>query len=186
PHILDALDELSKYPLPQNVRFDVEDIVNRYGKLRLVRGGDERLVLQSDEPWLLEEISRLKAVEPCIDAPIDGRSLAVKPGVRGALKQALIKAGFPVEDLAGYVDGAPLAIRVRADTTAGRPFLLRHYQEEAVRLFHADGANPGGPGVVVLPCGAGKTIVGLGVMAKLQTQTLIFTANVSALRHWRV
>jgi DNA excision repair protein ERCC-3 len=185
PHILDALDELSKYPLPQNVRFDVEDIVTRYGKLRLVRGADERLVLQSDEPWLLEEISRLNAVEACLDAPIDARSLSVKPGVRGALKQALIKAGFPVEDLAGYVDGAPLAISVRRDTLAGRPFLLRHYQEEAVRLFHADGSNHGGSGVVVLPCGAGKTIVGLGVMAKLQTQTLILTANVSALRQWR-
>jgi DNA excision repair protein ERCC-3 len=184
-HILSALDELSKYPLPQNVRFDVEDIVSRYGKLRLVRGADERLVLQSDEPWLLEEISRLKAVEPCFDASIDARSLAVKPGVRGALKQALIKAGFPVEDLAGYVDGAPLAIRLRHDTIAGRSFLLRHYQEEAVRLFHADGSNRGGSGVIVLPCGAGKTIVGLGVMAKLQTQTLILTANVSALRQWR-
>ena len=73
--ILSALDELSKYPLPQNVRFDVEDIVSRYGKLRLVRGADERLVLQSDEPWLLEEISRLKAVEPCFDASIDARNL---------------------------------------------------------------------------------------------------------------
>lgn len=184
-HILTALDELSKYPVPQNVRFDVEDIVSRYGKLRLVRGTDDRLVLESDEAWLLEEISRLKAVAPCLDAPIDARSLAVKPGVRGTLKQALIKAGFPVEDLAGYVDGAPLAIKLRNDTIAGRPFLLRHYQEEAVRLFHADGSNRGGSGVIVLPCGAGKTIVGLGVMAKLQTQTLILTANVSALRQWR-
>ncbi len=184
-HILTALDELSKYPVPQNVRFDVEDIVGRYGKLRLVRGADDRLVLESDEAWLLEEISRLKAVEPCLDAPIDARSLAVKPGVRGTLKQALIKAGFPVEDLAGYVDGAPLTIELRNDTIAGRPFLLRHYQEEAVRLFHADGSNRGGSGVIVLPCGAGKTIVGLGVMAKLQTQTLILTANVSALRQWR-
>jgi DNA excision repair protein ERCC-3 len=183
--ILAALDSLSKYPVPQNVRFDVEDIVGRYGKLRLVRGEDDRLVLQSDEEWLLEEISRLKAVEPCLDERIDPRSLAIKAGVRGALKQALIKAGFPVEDLAGYVEGAPLRIGLRTDTASGRPFLLRHYQEEAVRLFHADGSNRGGSGVIVLPCGAGKTIVGLGVMGKLQTQTLILTANVSALRQWR-
>ena len=183
--ILAALDSLSKYPVPQNVRFDVEDIVGRYGKLRLVRGEDDRLVLQSDEEWLLEEISRLKAVEPCLDERIDARSLAIKDGVRGALKQALIKAGFPVEDLAGYVEGAPLSIGLRTDTASGRPFLLRHYQEEAVRLFHADGSNRGGSGVIVLPCGAGKTIVGLGVMGKLQTQTLILTANVSALRQWR-
>ena len=183
--ILAALDSLSKYPVPQNVRFDVEDIVGRYGKLRLVRGEDDRLVLQSDEEWLLEEIPRLKAVEPCLDERIDQRSLAIKAGVRGALKQALIKAGFPVEDLAGYVEGAPLSIGLRTDTASGRPFLLRHYQEEAVRLFHADGSNRGGSGVIVLPCGAGKTIVGLGVMGKLQTQTLILTANVSALRQWR-
>ena len=183
--IIAALDELSKYPVPQNVRFDVEDIVGRYGKLRLVRGPDDRLVLSSDEEWLLDEVSRLKGVEPSVEERIDAHALAVKPGVRGALKQALIKAGFPVEDLAGYVDGAPLAIGLRAEAASKRPFTLRHYQEEAIRLFHADGSNRGGSGVIVLPCGAGKTIVGLGVMAKLETQTLILTANVSALRQWR-
>src|SRR5437588_968992 len=180
--IVAALDRLSKYPVPQNARFDVEDIVGRYGKLRLVRGEDDRLILQSSEEWLLEEISRIKGVEPCLDERIDPRSLAVKAGVRGALKQSLIKAGFPVEDLAGYVEGAPLSIGLRTDTASGRPFLLRHYQEEAVRLFHADGSNRGGPGVIVLPCAAGTTIVGLGVMGKRQTQTLILTANVRALR----
>jgi DNA excision repair protein ERCC-3 len=183
--ILAALDELSKYPVPQNVRFDVEDIVGRYGKLRLVRGDSEGLVLKADEEFLLDEIARLPAVAPCVEARLDARSLAVKPGVRGALKQALIKAGFPVEDLAGYVDGAPLPLGLRAVTGGGRPFTLRHYQQEAVRLFYADGSNRGGSGVIVLPCGAGKTIVGLGVMAKLATQTLILTANVSALRQWR-
>ena len=183
--VLEALDELSKYPVPQNVRFDVEDIVGRDGKLRLVRGDSDRLVLQADEDDLLEEIARLAAVGPCIETRLDARSLAVKPGVRGALKQALIKAGFPVEDLAGYVDGAPLGIGLRGVAGEGRPFSLRHYQEEAVRLFYAEGSNRGGSGVIVLPCGAGKTIVGLGVMSKLSTQTLILTANVSALRQWR-
>jgi DNA excision repair protein ERCC-3 len=183
--IVAALDELSKYPVPQNVRFDVEDIVGRYGKLRLVRGEAGELVLKADEDYLLDEIARLQAVAPCIEARLDARSLAVKPGVRGALKQSLIKAGFPVEDLAGYVDGAPLALALRTATRGGGPFALRHYQEEAVRLFHAEGSNRGGSGVIVLPCGAGKTIVGLGVMAKLRTQTLILTANVSALRQWR-
>jgi DNA excision repair protein ERCC-3 len=183
--ILSALDDLSKYPIPQNVRFDVEDTVGRYGKLRLVRGEGDGLVLETDEEWLLEEIARLKAVEPCLEGRLDARSAAVRPGVRGALKQALIKAGFPVEDLAGYVEGAPLAIALRAETLGGRPFSLRRYQEEAERLFYADGSNRGGSGVIVLPCGAGKTIVGLGVMAKLRTQTLILTANVSALRQWR-
>jgi DNA excision repair protein ERCC-3 len=183
--IVAALDELSKYPVPQNVRFDIEDVVGRYGKLRLLRGEADELVLKADEDYLLDEIARLPAVAACVEARLDERSLAVKPGVRGALKQSLIKAGFPVEDLAGYVDGAPLALSLRAASRAGRPFTLRHYQDEAVRLFYAEGSNRGGSGVVVLPCGAGKTIVGLGVMAKLRTQTLILTANVSALRQWR-
>jgi DNA excision repair protein ERCC-3 len=142
-------------------------------------------VLQSDDELLLREISGLKDVAPSLDGPIDAHTLAVKPLVRGALKQALIKAGFPVEDLAGYVEGAPLAIALRSEALSGRPFDLRAYQQEAVRLFHADGTNRGGSGVIVLPCGAGKTIVGLGAMARLQTQTLILTANVSALRQWR-
>ena len=183
--ILSALDGLSKYPVPQNVRFDVEDVVGRYGKLRLVRSDGDRLILQSDDEWLLEEISRVKAVEPCLEARIDARSAAVRPGVRGALKQALIKAGFPVEDLAGYVEGAPLPMALREQTGDGRAFTVREYQQQAVRAFHLDGSNRGGSGVIVLPCGAGKTIVGLGVMAQLQTQTLILTANVSALRQWR-
>jgi len=183
--IVGALDSLSKYPVPQNVRFEIEDVVGRYGKLRLVKSDGELLLLQTDEEWLLDEVSRLKAVEPCIDSRPDARTLAIRPGVRGALKQALIKAGFPVEDLAGYVDGAPLAIRLRDETLGGRRFELRAYQDEAVRLFHADGSNRGGSGVIVLPCGAGKTIVGLGAMAKVGTHTLILTANVSALRQWR-
>jgi DNA excision repair protein ERCC-3 len=183
--ILATLDELSKYPTPQNVRFDIEDIVGRYGKLRLTHGTDGTLVLSSNDEALIAEVTHLRGVEPCVAGTIDGRSLAIKTGVRGALKQALIKAGFPVEDLAGYVDGAPLDVELREHTLGGLDFALRRYQEEAVRLFHADGSNRGGSGVIVLPCGAGKTMVGLGVMARLKTHTLILTANVSALRQWR-
>ena len=186
--ILAALDSFSRYPTPQNVRFDVEDIVGRYGKLQLVREG-EGLRLRSEDPLLLAEIGRLKAVETCLEEPFDpsaaDRGLAIRAGVRGALKQALIRAGFPVEDLAGYAEGAPLALSLRERTLGGEPFALRHYQREAVELFHANGSNRGGSGVVVLPCGAGKTMVGIGVVEKLQTQTLILTANVSALRQWR-
>lgn len=183
--ILASLEALSKYPTPQNVRFDVEDIVGRYGKLRLTPGEGTGLVLSSDDEALVAEVAQLRTVESCLAGRIDDRSLAVKPGVRGALKQALIKAGFPVEDLAGYVDGAPLAVELRTRTRGDQDFALRGYQAEAVRLFHADGTNRGGSGVIVLPCGAGKTMVGLGVMARLQTHTLILTANVSALRQWR-
>jgi DNA excision repair protein ERCC-3 len=183
--ILRTLEELSKYPIPQNVRFDVEDIVGRYGKLKLAREEDGRLVLSSDDPALVAEITRVRAVEPCIEGAIDAHRIAVRANARGALKQALLKAGFPVEDLAGYVDGAPLAVALRDQTLEGEPFGLRRYQTEAVRMFHADGSSRGGSGVIVLPCGAGKTIVGIATVGLLQTHTLILTANVSALRQWR-
>ena len=183
--ILASLDDLARYPVPQNVRFDVEDIIGRYGKLRLVREDDGRLVLTTDDEALLAEIATVRDVDPCLDERLDSRRLAIRPGVRGALKQALIKAGFPVEDLAGYVDGAPLAVSLRGETTRGLPFALRGYQAEAVRLFYAEGSSRGGSGVVVLPCGAGKTMVGLGAMARVGMHTLILTANVSALRQWR-
>ena len=183
--ILATLDGLSRYPVPQNVRFDIEDIVGRYGKLRLERTGDGALVLTTDDEALLAEVMRLKSVEPCIESALDSRRLAVRSGVRGALKQALIKAGFPVEDLAGYVDGAALAVGLRERTLGELPFHLRAYQEEAVRLFHAEGSSRGGSGVIVLPCGAGKTMVGLGAIVRLRTHTLILIANVSALRQWR-
>jgi DNA excision repair protein ERCC-3 len=183
--ILETLDRLSRYPVPQNVRFDVADIVGRYGVLRLEPREDGGLALASDDEELLAEVCRLRHVAECLETPIDARRVAVRDGVRGALKQALVKAGFPVEDLAGYVDGAPLEIALRETTRRGEPFRLRAYQEEAVRLFHADGSSRGGSGVIVLPCGAGKTIVGLAAMARLRTHTLILTANVTALRQWR-
>ncbi|MGH7856167.1 MAG: helicase-associated domain-containing protein, partial [Candidatus Binatia bacterium] len=129
--ILATLDRLSRYPTPQNVRFDIEDIVGRYGKLRLLPGDDGGLRLAADDEVLLAEIARLKGVEPCLAGVVDARTLAVRPGVRGALKQALIQAGFPVEDLAGYVDGAPLALGLRDETLQGLPFRLRAYQDEA-------------------------------------------------------
>jgi DNA excision repair protein ERCC-3 len=183
--ILDTLERFSKYPLPQNVRFDVEDMVGRYGKLRLSRDDAGRLVLDADDATLIAEIARLKGVEPCVEGSLGDRALVIRSGSRGALKQALVKAGYPAEDLAGYVEGAPLAVSLRESTLDGSPFGLRRYQDEAIRSFHADGSSRGGSGVVVLPCGAGKTIVGLGTMARVGTHTLILTANVSALRQWR-
>jgi len=104
--------------------------------------------------------------------------------MRGHVKQALVKIGFPVEDLAGYVDGEHLIIRLCANTSAGHPFSVRAYQREAVEVFYAGGARRGGSGCIVLPCGAGKTIVGMAVMDALQTSTLILSPNTVAVRQW--
>ena len=184
-HLIESLERLSRYSLPQNVCFDIVEITGRYGKLRLETATDGSLRLVSSDPALLAEISRLEVMIQLVERAIDNVTLVIHPGVRGTLKQSLLRAGFPVEDLAGYVEGPPLDVTIRPLTLSGRDFDLRGYQRRAVELFHAGGTVRGGQGVVVLPCGAGKTIVGLAAMAELRTHTLILTANVSALRQWR-
>ncbi len=108
----------------------------------------------------------------------------IDPEARGRIKQALIKIGFPAEDLAGYTEGEPLPLRFREQTLAGEPFAVRAYQRDAVDAFHAAGGPRGGSGVIVLPCGAGKTIVGMAAMSRLQTSTLILATNTTAVRQW--
>ncbi|HLH23222.1 MAG TPA: DNA repair helicase XPB [Chloroflexota bacterium] len=181
--IVDALERLGKYPLPPNVRTDVLEYVARYGRVKLVRA-DDGLRLVSDDPALLVEIAHHKRLAPLIRGQADG-ALLVDAAQRGHVKQALLQFGYPAEDLAGYVDGAPLAVRLRARRVAdAAPLRLRPYQEEAVAVFHAGGSARGGSGVIVLPCGAGKTIVGLGIMAALECNTLILTPSIVAARQW--
>jgi DNA excision repair protein ERCC-3 len=115
----------------------------------------------------------------------DGRSrFRIAAADRGRLKQALVKAGFPAEDIAGYTPGEPLAVNLRAMTVAGLPFALRDYQHDAADAFHAAGGERGGSGVVVLPCGAGKTIVGMACMQRVAASTLILTTSTTAVRQW--
>lgn len=181
--VLAALVEYGKYPLPDSVRRDVCEQMARYGKLRLVSDGD-RLLLASDDAHLISELTHQKAVQPYIVQRMAPTALAVDPRRRGQIKQALVRLGYPAEDLAGYVSGAPLNINLVDVTRAGRPFALRPYQVQAVEAFHAGGALSGGSGVIVLPCGAGKTAVGLAAMARLGCQTLILATNITAVRQW--
>jgi DNA excision repair protein ERCC-3 len=181
--IVDALERFGKYPLPPNVRTDVVEYVARYGRVKLVRA-DDGLRLVSDDPALLVEIAYHRKLAPLIRGQADG-ALLIDAAQRGHVKQALLQFGYPAEDLAGYVDGAPLAIRLRARTAADdAPLRLRAYQQEAVAVFYAAGSARGGSGVIVLPCGAGKTIVGLGIMAELECNTLILTPSIVAARQW--
>ena len=181
--IVDALERFGKYPLPPNVRTDVIEYVSRYGRVKLVRA-DDGLRLVSDDPALLVEIAHHRKIAPLLRGEAEG-ALRVDPAQRGHLKQALLQFGYPAEDLAGYVDGAPLTIRLRERMAAtDEPLHLRAYQQEAVAIFHAGGSARGGSGVIVLPCGAGKTIVGLGIMAELECNTLILTPSIVAARQW--
>ena len=181
--VLDALERFSRYEVPELVRTEVVEYISRYGRLVLDML-DGRYVLRSDDARLLQMISVHKGVERYIEGFKDEHTALITPAARGYLKQALVKIGFPVEDLAGYTPGAPLAVALRSPTLGGRDFALRRYQQEAAEVFYAGGGVKGGSGVVVLPCGAGKTIVAIGAINQVKAHTLILTANVVAVRQW--
>ncbi len=181
--VIELLEQFSKYDLPANIRSDIYDYMNRYGRLKLLKH-DQRLVLSSPDAALITEIARHKRMEPYLVQQLDDHTLEVDPARRGHIKQALIHIGFPAEDLAGYTEGAPLSLELRDITASNRPFSLRAYQEASVGAFYLGGSPSGGCGVIVLPCGAGKTMVGIGVIATLQRSTLILTPNTVAVRQW--
>lgn len=182
--VIDTLNDLTKFELPQNVLTDIREYVARYGRMRLVRE-DDQLFLESDDEHAMAEIMANGKVRPFLRGSLENGRVEVLPDERGTLKHVLITIGFPVEDLAGYAEGTPLDIKIRDTTVKGLDFGLRDYQNESVDAFYAGGSERGGSGVVVLPCGAGKTIVAIGAMAKVGQQTLILTTNVTALRQWR-
>jgi DNA excision repair protein ERCC-3 len=181
--ILELLNTYSKYAIPSNVAVDIREYISRYGRLKLVREG-EALLLISDDVALLTEVMRNRRTQPFLLRQIDRRTLQVDASRRGHIKQALIHLGFPAEDLAGYTDGSPLPLQLLGETLGGKEFAPRAYQSSAAAAFYAGGAPSGGSGVVVLPCGAGKTIVGLATMADIQRATLILTPNTIAVRQW--
>jgi DNA excision repair protein ERCC-3 len=181
--VLALLDQFTKYDLPPNIVTDIREYIGRYGRLKLLRDG-QQLVLISEDVALITEVSRQKRMQPFIVEQRDANTLIVDPARRGHIKQALVAIGFPAEDLAGYTDGKGLAFAMRETVRSGEQFQLRPYQEDAVAAFHAGGGVSGGSGVVVLPCGAGKTVVGIGAMAAVQRSTLILTPNTVAVRQW--
>ena len=154
--IIGALEAFTKYDIPQNIIQDIRDYVARYGCLKLIKEGETALVLQSEDMALITEISNHKAVDPFLEGPLDKKRLLVKKGMRGRIKQALIKIGFPVEDLAGYVDGKPVDLELQQVTKNGKEWHMRQYQRDSIDVFYAAGTSRGGSGVLVLPCGAGK------------------------------
>jgi len=173
------LQRRCRYELPRNVLFTLRDLYSRFGKLVLTRQG-ERLLLESSDPVILQEARSNKRIGPfMLEAPSE-TSVFINSAYRGHLKREFIEIGFPVRDEAGYTAGTPFAFALKDGF-----FSLRDYQTAAVEAFYEGGADTGGSGTVVLPCGAGKTIVGMGVMSCYQCQTLILTTNIVALRQWR-
>ena len=173
--VVDTLLTHSRYPVPHALLVDVAETMARYGRLRLESDPVHGLVLHSTDRPALEEVLRSKRVRPLVGARIDGDSVVVHPSERGNLKQALVKLGWPAEDLAGYVDGEAHPIALVEDG-----WKLRPYQRDA-----AEGFWHGGSGVVVLPCGAGKTLVGAAAMARAGATTLVLVTNTVTARQWR-
>jgi DNA excision repair protein ERCC-3 len=173
--VVDVLLEHSRYPVPHALLVDVAETMSRYGRLQLLKHPAHGLVLHAADVPVLEEVLRSRKVKPLLGQRLDTTTVLVHPSERGALKQALLKLGWPAEDSAGYVDGEahPIALREQGWT-------LRPYQREAVEGFWH-----GGSGVVVLPCGAGKTIVGAAAMARASATTLILVTNTVSARQWR-
>ena len=173
--VIDTLIKYSRYAVPHSILVDVAETMSRYGRLRLEADPIHGLILVTTDTAVLEEVIRAKKIAPLLGVRIDSETIAVHPSQRGQIKQSLLRLGWPAEDFAGYVDGQAHEIELKQTDWKIRP-----YQELA-----AEGFWHGGSGVVVLPCGAGKTIVGAAAMAHAKATTLILVTNTVAARQWR-
>lgn len=196
--VIEFLLTYVKFPLPDNVCRDIKGYMGRYGLVKLMAYPPaitveeknkaavpgEFLYLYSQDIPTVMAIAGHKETKAIFSGRIDEHTLVIPAGKRGIIKQLLVKIGYPVEDLAGYVDGEILTVGLRNMDIAGREFSLRPYQQQAVDLFYDGGRETGGSGVLVLPCGAGKTIIGIGAMEKVGMNTLILTTSTSAVHQW--
>ncbi|MCU7823339.1 DNA repair helicase XPB [Kitasatospora sp. DSM 101779] len=173
--VVDALVSYSRYPVPHALLVDIADTMARYGRLQLQKHPVHGLVLSTTDRPVLEEVLRSKKIAPLVGARLDPDTVVVHPSERGQIKQVLLKLGWPAEDHAGYVDGEAHPIHLEEDG-----WQLRPYQKQAVEGFWH-----GGSGVVVLPCGAGKTLVGAAAMAEAKSTTLILVTNTVSARQWK-
>jgi DNA excision repair protein ERCC-3 len=172
------LAQFARYTIPTIVVQQIQEIAGRWGRLTL-RVIDETLQLQSSDPVLLRELLRHPEIQNVCGVPLGTQSVAVHPEQRGVLKQALVALGWPVDDQAGYTEGEQLVLQLRPTLT------IRDYQAQAVDAFYADGSFRGGSGVIVLPPGSGKTVVGIAVLARLQQSVLVLTTSRTSIEQWR-
>jgi DNA excision repair protein ERCC-3 len=188
--ILAALENFSRYPVPSGIAEGFSDTMARYGKIRLVadqgppgqEGQEEELFLTACDEAILAEIGAARPLQKYLQRA--GAGFRLRLTDRGSVKRELIKLGWPVKDEAPLIDGEPMEITLREENSSGQPFAPRDYQVEAARAVLGDGGPGTGYGVVVLPCGSGKTVVGMAFMALLKTNTLILTTNVAAVHQW--
>ncbi len=183
--VVTALSENSRFPVPPHVRTTIEELIGRYGKLRLEPGdSDYRLRLIVPDADIRAELRSRPAIASYIRGEDGEDTFLIDLVDRGSVKLELIRIGYPVDDRAPLIDGEAVEFSMRESTASGKPFHLRDYQREAARTFWGEGRPGAGYGTVVLPCGAGKTVVGMAAMDLLKTSTLILTTNVAAVHQW--
>ncbi len=184
--IVDGLRGWSKFDVPANVLTQVSDTLERYGLVKLLPHPSEpgqKLRLHFATAYIARLVTQEKTVKDLLVQ--EGRAeWSITAGRRGIFKQRMLQAGWPVEDLAGFLDGDPLSFALRSESLSGRPFVVRDYQEAAAQRWYQDGRPSGGHGVVVLPCGAGKTIVAIRAMSLVQQHTLVLATNAEAVNQW--
>lgn len=181
--IVERLNRWSRFPVPDNIVFSIKDTISKFGKLILKETeADGKLLLIIEDKYIKAEILARKTLEKYLLPSKDGFLINLVD--RGTIKQELLQLGYPVKDMAPLKEGAPLEVKLKEYTENGAPFEVRDYQKEAAETFCGDGGPGTGFGTIVLPCGAGKTIVGLKVMEILKTNTLILTTNVAAVHQW--
>ncbi len=178
--VLATLDRFAKFPVPGSVRTDIIETMSRYGRLVITRDAQGELELRSSDKPVIAEVARHRKVSELLLERTGEETFRIQPWARGQVKQELLKLGWPAEDLAGYAEGTPHEIELSTESPDGKVWAIRDYQTKAVEKFWQ-----GGSGVVVLPCGAGKTIVGAAAMATAKTNTLILVTNTVSARQWK-
>lgn len=181
--IISGIEKYSKYTVPKNVLDDIKNWYNQYGKLILEKHNEDLLILTSSDQFIFDKIINDKSLQTFWQTKQE-YSVLINKSDRGNIKHSLIKIGYPVKDLCGYSTGERLDIDLRKVDISGNEFALRDYQTEAIEAFYHGGKNTGGSGIIVLPCGAGKTIIGLGVITAISNHTLIITTNNISVKQW--
>ena len=179
-----ALRDHARYPVPPSVEQEILELAARYGRVVITRDGACLRCTCIDEATA-ELLCRDRNAGQYLTERLDRTGFRVDPGQRGILKQALVAAGFPAEDLAGYVAGEPFVITLRDRAASGETFVVREYQRQAAESFYRAGSERGGSGVIVLPCGAGKTIVGLVAMEMVGQTALVLSTSLTSVKQWR-
>ena len=200
-----VLQKYARYDVPQSIIMWIKEISSRFGKIKLIAGPDIEvpvkedsaekitehfLYLQADSLAVYKEIAANKNVKKLLTATLDSDkdapqySFLLKLTDRGTIKQLLLQSGWPVDDKVALSDGEPLDVSLRKTTSHGQSLIIRDYQKNSAKALIGDKGPGTGFGTIVLPCGAGKTIVGMTIMDMLKTSTLIITTNISAVHQW--